>query len=67
MGPKENRKEQAYLSRLILDICDDCNEDGSLSPRQLEDIAESAERLADLVLSLQEWESKQHKKGDTTP
>lgn len=58
MDPKANIKEQRELAKEIQAIWDDCNGDGTLTSEQAELVADKANRLADLVLALDEWRSK---------
>jgi hypothetical protein len=55
MDPSTNLQEQMHLARKILQIVDECPEDGSFTTEQLEDLAEHAPRLAELVMALDGW------------
>lgn len=54
MDPDANLKEQLAIAREIHKVWDDCNADGTLTPRQNEHLAEQADRLADLIVALAE-------------
>ena len=56
MDPIANIKEQRAIAREIQKVWDDCNADGTLTPAQQEHVAERANRLAELVLALDEWQ-----------
>lgn len=58
MDPKANIEEQISIAREIQRIVDECSEDGVQTENQAREIAENAERLADLVLALDEWRRK---------
>ncbi len=71
MDPIANLKEQLELARSIQAIWDDCHEDGTLTPEQSDIVADAANRLAELVLDLDEWIrnggfSPYTQKGDVT-
>lgn len=55
MDPDANLKEQLEIAKEIKNTWDDCNADGLLTWKQEEYVAELANRLSELVLSLNEW------------
>jgi len=58
MDPNANLTEQLFLARRIQTEWDRCNEDGTLPEGQQEKVADMANRLAELVTSLDQWISK---------
>lgn len=57
MDPTANIKEQVSIAAAILKIWDNCNDDGSLKPGQADELADLANRLAELVEALDGWRS----------
>ena len=55
MDPDANLREQLEISADILAVMDAADEDGSLTPVQLENLAGYAARLAELVQALNTW------------
>lgn len=55
MDPDANLREQLEVSRGILEAWDDCNADGTLTSAQAEFVADEANRLAELIESLDNW------------
>jgi hypothetical protein len=55
MDPEANLKKQLELSRDIPKAWDNCNDDGTLSAASLEQVADDANRLSELVESLDGW------------
>ncbi len=55
MDPNANLREQLQLARDIQTTWDHCGEDGNLSLEQINHVADAANRLAELVLALNEW------------
>ena len=55
MDPKANLKEQLELAREITAAWDNADEDGELGENEAAAVAEKANRLAELVLALDEW------------
>ncbi len=58
MDPDANLTEQLTLVAAISSAWDECADDGTLSPAQLERVANDALRLAELVDSLHGWLSR---------
>ncbi len=58
MDPIANLAEQLEIAREIQSIWDACNDDGTLEPEQQEHVADIGNRLADLVLALDQWQRK---------
>ncbi len=58
MDPKANLLEQLRLARRINTIVDACPDDGDYYDDQLKAFSETAPRLAELVLALDEWMRK---------
>ncbi len=58
MDPFAHIKEQREVAKAITKIWDDCNGDGTLTEKQLEAVADHANRLAELVIALDEWRMK---------
>ena len=56
MDPIANKIEQMSVARQILEIWDDCNADGTLTSGQSEAMCDLANRLAELVQALAQWE-----------
>jgi hypothetical protein len=56
MDPVANKIEQIRVAKAITAVWDDCNADGTLTYSQMEEIADLANRLAELVAALAEWE-----------
>ena len=59
MDPVENLREQAETAAEILALFDNAADDGSLTAEQSGNVESLAYRLAELVESLAEWNSKQ--------
>lgn len=55
MDPIANLRSQRELSREIIRLWDNCNDDGTLSAGRCLVVAEHANRLAELVIALDEW------------
>jgi hypothetical protein len=62
MDPEANIKEQERIANEINHINDRCAPDGSFSEEQMLRLSELACELAELVLALIEWNSKQQPK-----
>lgn len=58
MDPNANIKEQRELATAIIKEWDNCNDNGTLKEGQAERIAEHANRLAELVQALDEWQRR---------
>lgn len=58
MDPIANLNEQRRIAREILKIWDGADEHGCLESEKEEQAAELAQRLAELVLALDEWQLK---------
>lgn len=56
MDPAANRREQLELAQDIIRTWNDCNADGSLTDSQAIHVSEQAQRLADLVEALHDWD-----------
>lgn len=55
MDPTANLKEQVEVALDIVRTWDDCNADGTLTREMQEHVADQANRLAELVIALDEW------------
>ncbi len=55
MDPIANLNAQIDVAKKIAAIWDNCNDDGTLSKSQLYMMAEHADHIAQLVLSLNDW------------
>lgn len=55
MDPNANLQEQLAIAKHIIHTWDNCNDDGTLSLAQAADVADDANRLADLIVALDEW------------
>ena len=58
VDPDANLDEQLSLAESILERIDSANEDGTISPDDMGEIVEDAQRLAELVQELQSWVSR---------
>lgn len=56
MDPIANLKEQRELAADILVIQDNCSDDGDFDEQQTIDLIEAAQRLAELVQALDQWQ-----------
>ncbi len=57
MDPVANKLEQVSVALEIARIWDDCNADGTLTKSQMFAVSDLANRLAELVTALAEWEN----------
>jgi hypothetical protein len=55
MDPNANLAEQLRHAKTILELVDNCSDDGQYSPQQLEAFSHEAYRLAELVEALDGW------------
>lgn len=55
MDPEANQKEQLEVANEIMKICDECPESGEFTEFQEHQLMDRANRLAELVISLNEW------------
>lgn len=58
MDPEANMKEQLELAQEIIELQDEAG-DAGYSMTELSEIAEHAERLAELVIAMAEWNKMQ--------
>lgn len=58
MDPNENLQPQLRVATTIQKIWDDCNEDGTLTVDQSDEVSNQAAELAELVLAMHGWISK---------
>jgi hypothetical protein len=57
MDPIANKIEQMSVAKQILAIWDNCDEDGTLTKAQSDEMNDLANRLAELVEALAGWEN----------
>ena len=58
MDEQANLREQSELAQSILTTWDNCADDGTFSPEQLDSLAHDAHRLAELVSALAEFRQR---------
>lgn len=58
MDPNANLKGQLELAKEILGVWDDCDANGRLTQHQAEHVSDQAEKLAELVIALNNWISR---------
>jgi hypothetical protein len=57
MDPIANKIEQMSVARQILALWDNCDDDGTLTKAQSDEMCDLANRLAELVEALAGWEN----------
>ncbi len=58
MDPEANLKEQYSIATDIVAIWDEADDHGGLPTEQIEQAADLASRLAELVIALAQWNAK---------